>query len=351
MTGPAATPAWFPHLLDPINDRVLLVAKSEEEYRDAAFLDERSLRQDSRQQVVDWSALTAASPASARRDVQYIFHIGHVGSTLISRLLGELPDIFALREPLIVRTFHEMLEERGEPEALWDPATLPARLDVMTALLSRTYRPGARAMVKATSFTSESAADLVPPGSKALLLYASPERYMETILAGENSRRDLRATAGSRLKRLHRRSGDCRWKLWEMKEGEKVAMAWAAEMTSLAQAEQRLPDGSTCWMDFDSFLASPPKSLESLGYFFGARLQPSDAEQLARHPLMHLYSKATEYEFGAEQRAVLLADARRDHEDAIADGLRWLDEAGRNVPAVGRCLDLAAAREKVRERS
>ena len=97
----AASPGWFPHLLDPVNDRVLLVAKSEQEYRDAAFLDERSLRPNTPQQIVDWSALAAAVPPDARRDVQYIFHIGHVGSTLISRLLGELPQIFALREPLI----------------------------------------------------------------------------------------------------------------------------------------------------------------------------------------------------------------------------------------------------------
>jgi hypothetical protein len=338
----AATPAWFPHLLDPINDRVLLVARTEQDYRDAAFLDERSLRQDRQQQIVDWSALAAASPPSARRDVQYIFHIGHVGSTLISRLLGELPDIFALREPLIVRTFHDMIEERGRPEALWDPASLPGRLDVMTALLSRTFRPQQRALVKATSFTSESAAELVPAASKTLLLYAAPERYMETILAGENSRRDLRAAAATRLQRLHRRSGDQRWNLWEMDEGARVALAWAAEMTSLAQAAKALPDGSTLWMDFDTFLKMPSNSLETLSDFLGAKLQTSGAEQLARHPLMGVYSKATDHAFGAEQRAALLAEARRNHKAAIADGLRWLDEAARTVPAVAGCLQIAA---------
>jgi hypothetical protein len=339
MTGIAATPAWFPQLLDPINDRVLLVRKSEEEYRDAAFLDERSLRPDAERQIVDWSALAASVPAEAQRDVQYIFHIGHVGSTLISRLLGELPEMLALREPLIVRTFDAMLAERGTPEALWDPASLPARLDVTTALLSRTFRPEQRALVKATSFTSESAAELVPPGAKALLLHVSPQRYIETILAGDNSRRDLRATAQERLRRLHRRSGDHRWKLWEMKEGEKIAMAWATEMTSLASAEAKLPQGSTLWMDFDSFLRMPAKALQTLGYFFGARLEAMVAEQLARHKLTHLYSKATDHEFDAEQRAALLAQARRDHGATIACGLRWLEEAGRLVPAIARCLD------------
>ncbi|HEY1605922.1 MAG TPA: hypothetical protein VGF77_10030 [Allosphingosinicella sp.] len=326
MTAPM-TPAWFPHLLDPINDRVLLVAKTEQEYRDAAFLDERSLRPDSRREIVDWSALAASVPPDARRDVQYIFHSGHVGSTLISRLLGALPQILALREPLIVRTFDEMLAERGRPEALWDPAALPARLDILAALLSRTFRPGQRALVKATSFTSESAADLVPPGSRALLLSASPRRWMETILAGENSRRDLRATAPARLRRLHRRTGDHRWNLWQMNEGEKLAMAWAAETTSLAQAEERLPDGATMRMDFDAFLEAPADSLRALASFFRAELDAEGAERLARHKLMGRYSKSTDYEYGPAQRQEALAQAQHEHEAVIADGMRWLESA------------------------
>jgi hypothetical protein len=338
MTAAAATPAWFPHLLDPINDRVLLVAKSEQEYRDAAFLDERSLRDGAERQVVEWAALAAALPPEARRDVQYIFHISHVGSTLISRLLGELPEVLALREPLILRTFDEMLAERGQPETLWDPASMPARLDLLAALLSRTFRPEQRAMVKATSFTSESAADLVPPGSKALLLTAAPQRWMETILAGENSRREMRARAATRLRRLHRRTGDRRWNLWEMNEGEKIAMAWAAETTSLAQAAERLPQGATMWMDFDTFLAAPTESLQTLAAFFGASLDAGEAERLARHPLRTRYSKATDYEYGPEQRAAALAEARRQHEAAIGDGLRWLEAAARTIPAIARCL-------------
>jgi hypothetical protein len=339
MTAAAATPAWFPHLLDPINDRVLLVAKTEQEYRDAAFLDERSLRPDTPQQIVDWSALAAALPPDARRDVQYIFHIGHVGSTLISRLLGELPQIFALREPLIVRTFDEMLAERGRPEALWDPTSLPARLGLLAALLSRTFRPEQRALVKATSFTSESAADLVPAGSKALLLYASPERWMETILAGENSRRTLRSAAQTHLRRLHRRTGERRWNLWEMNEGEKLAMAWAAEMTSLAQAEEKLlPKGATMWMDFDAFLAAPAEGLQAIAFFFGAELDAEGAERLARHPLMGRYSKAVDYEYGPAQRATALVEARRQYADTIAGGMRWLEEAARDLSTIASVL-------------
>ena len=36
-------------------------------------------------------------------DARWIFHIGHVGSTLISRLLGELEGVLSVREPRSLR--------------------------------------------------------------------------------------------------------------------------------------------------------------------------------------------------------------------------------------------------------
>lgn len=334
----AGTARWFPHLLDPINDRVLLVEKSEADYRDAAFLDDRALRPDTARHIVDWSRLEAAIPVGARRDACYIFHIGHVGSTLISRLLGEIDGVLALREPPILRILDDMLAESGQAEARWDPATLPARLSAATALLSRTFRPGQRAMVKATSFTSESAAAFVPAGARALLLHADPQAYVETILAGENSRREVRASAQARLRRLHRRCG-ARWNLWAMNEGERVAMAWAAEMTSLAAAQDALPNGATRRLDFQAFLDDPPAALLDLAGFFGLALDAEGAAKLARHPLMGRYSKAVEYDYSPALRAQLRAEARRAHRDTIADAMRWLDEAGRACPLVARCLE------------
>ena len=339
----AATPRWFPHLLDPLTDRVLLVEKTEADYRDSAFLDERSLKADRPRHAVEWRHLAAAFPPAARRDLRYIFHIGHVGSTLISRLLGELPGLLALREPLILRVFADMLGQRGEPEALWDPQSIPGRLDVLTALLSRTFRPEQRALVKATSFVSEIAADLVPAGSRALLLHARPQRYLETILAGPNSRQELAMTARDRLKRLHRSAGGPRWRLWEMGEGERAAMAWAAETASLARAAESLPAGSALWLDFDAFLAAPAASLAALAGFLGVPLDPAGAERLAADPLMRRYSKATEYEYSAELRETVLAAARREQAPAIAAGLRWLDSAARDCAPVARALEAAAA--------
>ncbi|MEA3048926.1 MAG: hypothetical protein QOG84_762 [Sphingomonadales bacterium] len=168
----AATPHWFPQRYDAASDSVLLVARSEADFRAAAFLDERSLAPGIPSHLVPWPTVAGAVPSDARRDIQYIFHLGHVGSTLISRLLGELPEVLALREPQILRDVAACLEQ-----GVWDAE----RLDALTALLSRTFRPEQRAMAKASSFVSEIAAELVPNGSRALLLCASAEAYIANI--------------------------------------------------------------------------------------------------------------------------------------------------------------------------
>jgi hypothetical protein len=320
----AASPRWFPHRLDLETDRLLLVEKSEADYRQASFLDDRSLWPDRRQHLVAWADVIAAVRAGARRDLHYIFHIGHVGSTLVSRLLGELPQVLGLREPLILRTLAERPEE------------LPRRLDTVTALLSRTFRPDQRAMAKATSFVADIAAELVPAGSRALLLYARPERYFATILAGENSRRELALTAPERLRRLQARLSEQDWTV--AGEGEALALAWATEMTSLVRASERL-DAAALFMDFDRFLADPGSALARLAIFFG--LDPVGAEALARHPLMKRYSKAPEYEYDAGLRERLLTEARAEHAGEMRRAERWLDAASPH-PALRRALELAS---------
>jgi hypothetical protein len=328
----AAIPRWFPQRYDAASDSVLLVERSEADFRAAAFLDERSLAPDTPSHLVPWVSVAGAVPPDARRDIQYIFHIGHVGSTLISRLLGELPEVLALREPQILRDAADCLAQ-----GVWDAR----RLDALTALLSRTFRPEQRAMAKATSFVSEIAADLVPAGSGALLLYASAEKYIANILAGANSRQEMAATAPDRLARLHRRTGQRRWDLGGLSEGETVAMAWACEMSSLVQAAGLLGKERVMWLDFDAFLAEPPSELGRLTGFFD--LDAAAVKTLATHPLMRRYSKAPEYEYDSALREEVLAEARRDHGAAITEGLRWLDRAASESDVIARCLDAAAA--------
>ena len=311
------TPEWLPFIWDAASGRLTWLALSEAEYRAASFLDQRLLTPGSRTRQSPWPAM----PAGARRDANWIFHIGNVGSTLVSRLLGELPEVFAVREPQLLRQLDES-----------------ADFDTVSALLSRTFRPEQRANVKATSFTSEIADRLVPPGSRALFLYATPDHYLENILAGENSWQTLEALGPVRLARLQRRCPGLAADPRAMNDGLKAALGWACEMTSLEAAASRLPEGAVLWMDFDLFLADPTAHFTAVARHFGHPVDAAAARAICEGPLIGRYSKALDYEYSPALRREILADARRRHGGAIRDALNWLGGLERRYPAAAQAI-------------
>ncbi|TNE42973.1 MAG: hypothetical protein EP341_11625, partial [Sphingomonadales bacterium] len=221
--------------LDVGGNRVLLVQLSEQEYREASFLDNRLLQQQRPMQWVDWAQITQVEK-QLPHNAQFIFHIGHVGSTLVSRLLGEAGDTLSLREPQILRQFAELKPLDGKPHSEWQPGEFGKRLDGAIHWLSRTFAPNQRSLVKATSFVSEIADDVLSNGRKSIFLTLKPERYIQTILAGENSRLELSALSSARLMRLNHRLETTPINLWELDEAKRAAMAWATEMTALEAA-------------------------------------------------------------------------------------------------------------------
>jgi hypothetical protein len=311
------TPEWLPLELDPEADRVTWLRISEAGYRAASFLDRRMVGPMSTIRHSPWPA----APDEARRDAHYIFHIGNVGSTLISRLLDELPGTFAVREP-------QLLRQLGAD----------ADFATVAALLSRTWRPEQRANVKATSFTSEIAGRLVQPGSRALFLHATPTTYLASILAGQNSWQTLEALSQVRLARLQSRCPGLTADLGGMHDGLKAALGWACEMTSLEAAAAALPAGSVLRMDFDTFLADPLRHFTAITDHFGIEVAPAQARAICEGPLMRLYSKALEYEYSPELRRDTLAEARIRHGRAIGDALDWLGGAASRYPAVAQAI-------------
>ncbi|NUR46139.1 MAG: hypothetical protein HOP91_08310, partial [Sphingomonas sp.] len=215
---------WLAQALDPAAGMIRLVAMDRESYRAASFLDDRLMQQPVDAQIVPWPDAEIAVVGDMRTDARWIFHIGHVGSTLISRLLGEVGNVLAIREPRILRDL-----------AMTPPDVRGSYLAAIPKLMSRTFDEGEIACVKATSFASEIAADLVPAGEPALFMYASPRNYIASILAGENSVKELHALADYRGQRLARR--DIALPA-ARNDADRAAAAWACEMVTLEDAAE-----------------------------------------------------------------------------------------------------------------
>ena len=284
-----------------------------------------------------------SAKAGSQERCHFIFHIGHVGSTLLSRLLGADGRLFALREPAILRTLARLKTDPAFKARTFSDQEFEERQTVFLKLWSRTFEPAQTALIKATSFASELAPRLLahPSAPKALLLFVSPESYIATILAGANAREEAKTLTEGRLNRLHRRVGGDVWRLGALSEGEALAASWAAEMSALVEA-RRAAGARAMLLDFDRFLANPQEQLSAAFRHLDCKTTPKKVAAILEGPLMQRYSKAPEHAYSPELRRELLDEARKTHAAEIAKGLAWLEQAARDAPIVQGCLDMAA---------
>src|SRR3954447_683546 len=245
---------WLAQAVDPAAGMVRLVAMDREAYRAASFLDDRLLQTPVDAQIIPWPQLEDAMATELRHDARWIFHIGHVGSTLLSRLLGELDGVLSVREPRLLRDL-----------ALSPPEVRQRYITPVAKLMSRTFAESEIACIKATSFASEIAAQVVPPGQRALFMYATPRNYIASILAGENSLQELRMLAGPRTQRANARDVY----VPAQNDADHAAAAWATEMAALEAASEMMPDRQIAWADFDKMLRGMEADISRVVSFFG----------------------------------------------------------------------------------
>jgi hypothetical protein len=315
---------WLAQALDPAQGVVRLIAMNRDSYRAASFLDDRLLQLPVDAQLVPWPQVEEAMAGDLRTDARWIFHIGHVGSSLVSRLLGELSNVLAVREPRLLR----------------DIALAPAEvrriyIGTVAKLMSRTFAAEEVACVKATSFASEIAAVLVPPDERALFMYAGPPNYIGSILAGENNLKELRVLAESRAGRLGRRG----IRLPEPRnDADRAAAAWACETTALEEAADEMADRQIAWMDFDRALNDWTGELEQVAMHFGFAPDAAQLAAITSGPLLSRYSKAPEYEYSPDLRRDLIEEASRNHKTQVREALAMLERAAQESPLLARAL-------------
>ena len=328
----AGDASLLPHMADIANDRVLIALLTEADYRGASFLDQRLLTDRIGREWMAWDALPDLGPAAPRP--HHIFHIGHVGSTLVSRLLAETGDVLPLREPMLLRTLAQVAERIDRPESVWSPDLYRQRLAQVSGWLGRGFGAGQVAMVKASSVITAIADDLTGAEGRALFLYTPLARYIETIVAGEASLAETLAQAPARMARLAVLFPDFPHRLWQLPPVTRVAMSWLAEM---ATAARTLPpaDPRHLWVDFEAMLADPATGLTAQARHFGLAPDAARIETALAGPIMRQYSKAPEHGYSPDLRRQLQAQAAAEHAPAIAEAIAWVEALAARDKTVG----------------
>ena len=340
-----ASPDAYPQKLDLNAGRVLIVRLDAATYRAASFLDDRILGPAVRGAWLSLGDVIEASRRIAeRRRVHFILHTGHVGSTLVSRLLDETGLVLSLREPLPLRTLADVHDVLGRVDSLWSEPQFDLVVGAFMRLWSRGYHDTQCVVVKATSSAGRVHAALLAASedSRAIYMNLRAEPYLATLLAGQNSLIDLRGHGPERMRRVQARFGASVAPLHALSVGELAALSWLAETSAQRDALKALP-GRVIDVDFDTLLGDVAGQMARILEHFALPDAGRHSAQMARSASLSRYSKAPEYDYSADARAEVLRESRRSNRLEIRKGLEWLEALAKSNREVAEIVGHAGA--------
>ncbi len=319
----ASNPDFLWQDLDLVNRRGLVVKLDEAAYRRTSFLDNRAFSKDTQGAWIGLERVLAEAAILAPQQAPHaIFHVSHCGSTLVSRLLAELPGCLPVREPLVPITLAAERRELDRPVSRLDQAAWDKLFDATLRLLSRSYRPQERAVIKFTSTCGNLASPILQrsPESKALLLHTDLETWLTVMLRDEDVRQNGRFYAQDWLKDLHAFAGRRDIRLASLGDSQQFAVNWLTAMLHFERTAQQYP-AQARRLDFEPFLTDAATGLKDAGDFFG--LDTGRVAEIAAGPLMKSYAKNPARPFDREARDQELKQTRQRAGAEIRTGMEF----------------------------
>jgi len=310
-----------------------------QDFRKSIFLDNRIKLTSSKKWVLNnRDILRPSFPQNSTQNINYIFHISHVGSTLISRLLGEVDHIHSLREPVVLRNLSGFRNEIHLPESRISPELFNASLSRTLYLLTRRFRDTDIGVIKSTSYANVLAEQILAskPSPQSLMVFCTLENYLPVILKGSSGWQDIVDQSQDRIKRLYRMLNQTPWTLYGLSPGELIAMSWLSEMLTLWLAYKNHPS-QVLWIDFDDFLIKTDDYLQKINTHLGLKYSDKDLDTVLNSGLLMKYSKG-EHQFSPEDRIKELDLVREKSQIEIKKGLDWLTNSAARYPIVNEVM-------------
>lgn len=312
-------PAYLPYRLDPWLRRVLWLRLDAAARAHAAFLDERAMPATPQG---GWTPLDVlARIALPARPAHAIFHIGHCGSTLLSRVLEAPGGVEGLREPLPLRTLAEAWPRLGDVDSTFSDESARAALTGLWSAWSRPVTPGVQAVVvKATSRCNMLAAHLLHafPSMRVVLLDMPLRAWLATLFKAEASLTDALLPAGERLRYLHAQGLAPGTALHALSLPAQCALGWLAEQMRFDSIAAHFP-GRVLRLDFDDLLARPGAALAGVADVL--QLPEGTVAAGVASPHWQRYSKAPEHGYRIKDRRHDIELATRRYRAEIDAGI------------------------------
>jgi len=334
------SPAMFLRDVDPLRGTAVFTPMTEESYRASAFLDNRIVRAGDRDMAVDLDDLVelASAMPGERRVIHYLFHVGHCGSTLLSRILGERPCYLALREPPLLMGLSRSARALDRPGFPISRQRWQSLSDLSLMTLAKTWRPDQTALVKPTS----QAGNLIPMlmshtgRERAVMLYTDLEAYLATMLRPHTRRETLLFARDFRVKDFCRLKPDAPGTADAYEAGPLVAMSWLLHVREMLAGLDDPQIGPRCMLlHFGTFLADPAGTTERICEFLGPALSTEEERVTACTHWLSVAAKLPDQAYSAGDRDRELAASRSANAADITAGMRWAVEVCESEPFSG----------------
>jgi hypothetical protein len=321
----------FLQQMDLVLRRALFVRLSQEDLRAASFLDERLGMQGREGFWVPLRGIAEVASAMAHEahTADFIFHIGHCGSTLLSRLLDQDAGILGLREPLVLRELAVAERELESTSARLSTDQWQRLFADALAILGRRFAPEQKVIIKATSSCNNLIERVLAFDARVriVLMYLPLESYLATMMKAPGGGLDVLHGAPARLQFLDRALGGIPLRLHQLDTAETVAMGWVAELLRFQQIRATAAYARRVMLlDFEKLLEDPATHLHAVRAHMGLAELPADNAALMQSAVMRAYAKSPTHAYTPADRAHDLDLSRRRFGNEIARGMAFAEK-------------------------
>jgi hypothetical protein len=329
-----ASPRLFPHQLNPEKGLALVIEAEEHFYSNAVFLDQRALGPGTQGAWIPldvlWRYVNSAADQQSS-PTHFIFHTGHCGSTLVSRLLDEVPNTLGLRQPLVLRTL--ATKHHAEPAAASELALM---FRPIYQLLARRYSPQQQVVIKPTSMCNNLAAPLLDqhPANLGIGLFVKLEVYLANML-DKSEHADIDGFIGHRQTSLEKLIPGIELDTNTLSRAEKIAFSWLAEAAQLNHLVSGHLNSRVLLVDFDNFLADKACYLEKIFSHLNIDSQGNALNQALASPVFRTYSKQPDFRYTETNREAILNESRANNHEAISAGIQYTENLMKTHSVLG----------------
>jgi len=302
-------------------------------YRSAPFLDHRSLAYGVQNcnfslnmftlmAITDWTLGHKNEPELIRfkpnEKVNFIFHLSHTGSTLLSRAIQEAgkDSVFVLREPKILKVVaNHQSNDAKEINHVWGQA-LP--------WVARRYSNDQTVLVKATSIglrLMHQALTLDAGSRRAVFMYSGLRTHLAVCLARPQERfPDWQYEVLPIYRRAFRKYSVHGETFQRLTVPQRMGLAWLKRMLFV----RTLPPEKVLHLSMADFMDDPVRHLMEVGTFLGIPLSKSAVKGVVAGPVFREYAKDTSVAFDHFNYTVLIGARLKYFHKDVQEGLEFV---------------------------